>query len=1204
MYVSVPGPPASPGGPPTYTRRTRTFESSDPFGPTLRSEEVIRPEDVADYLAANPEVNSPARFLAALPPEFKQNWILMSRSESLQTGTAQSPRILLPSADARFVFTVGMTEHSSYPGSHHNAIEFMQWDAIEKNFRFHEIAVPPVGTTIPAMGVVSARPRGVSVDDAKCSKCHSTRNVLNLNRAVTPPVPGSTHGTDGIPPGSIPHYVKNKPNWDAYDSWGGMLPFNRDRIYQGAVEAAAFRKTLNLWTWSTSDTARQVIEQLELQPSGVPPAHAIKRDRTGGHINFGFDPGFNPDPAIAVPPVVVEPLITGPPIETPSGTSISPPGTATRPGTYSFNGASGTSSSNVTQGGAFVTLHHSRIPTSDEGRGVRLFDALGGLAGTLNQERIADELINHRFATGSVPIDVRPVALAISSGCVTRPDDLAAPGTPARTFFDQRNGFDNPLNPIRSFASLEADTRARRQNLPRRKADIQRLNLTRGGDPYLVGPTNGQIEAYGGDTSSGVTILVERIRGEVFRRYKDDGTLGSGFPLDPITGALTDREFYETGLRENTKITLFRYFLEPLGVSVDKWSMNVRGRSRAYNFADVFERYISTMNDVVGNSYLGHVAANPSDCTSLINGSRAEWSRLPAPTDVPKYTDVQRVFNKSCVECHGGLRYPPYENYGAFFDLSENETPDTIAMPLATRLTRPHSIASPFATDILNRITATNEDCSPPGTPITGLRLMPCGGPRLSQVDIETIRRWIDGGRLYSEGDPHIKTIDGVNYDFQSAGEFTLLRDENFEVQARQTAVETEFPLPPNPHTGLSSCVSVNTAVAVRIGPHRITYQPNLEGLQLRIDGKLTKMSAEGVPLLSGGRIIETAAAGGLQIEAPGGTVVIITPGWWDYYRLWYLNLDARHVRASEGIMGAIAPQNWLPALPDGSVLGPRPIDLHQRYVDLHQTFANAWRVTDTTSLFDYAPGTSTKTFTIESWPEENPQSCRIPQDIESPPRKPPLKPLKLEEAQQHCKALVAEDRRANCVQDVMVTGESGFAKTYLATEKIERNRVPTAPRLISPENEQTGLQKTVVFMWKQATDPDGDPVTYRHCVWAVDTMPTEENCQKVLPHQMAWVSGDVLYIGLAGLGGSGLILGTLTPWRKKRQGLLSLLAGILLIGTLVSSCSLLEMTTGTDALTRKVQGLDSGRAYFWKVIAQDDKGGSSESETWRFTTK
>jgi hypothetical protein len=205
-------------------------------GDVLAANEIIRPEDLDTYVRARTDL-TPARFLAALPPEFKLNWILMSRSESLQTGTAQSPRILLPSADGRFVFTIGMRTHSSYPGAHPNAIEFMQWDAVQKNFRFHEVILQDIlqmDADGDGIGVIPPRPRAVRIDDDKCSKCHSTRNVLN---------PGTTAGTDGLPPRSIP--AKNKPNWDAYDSWAGMLSFNRDRIYQGSVEAGAFRRIFN-----------------------------------------------------------------------------------------------------------------------------------------------------------------------------------------------------------------------------------------------------------------------------------------------------------------------------------------------------------------------------------------------------------------------------------------------------------------------------------------------------------------------------------------------------------------------------------------------------------------------------------------------------------------------------------------------------------------------------------------------------------------------------------------------------------------------------------------------------------------------------------------------------------------------------------------------------------------------------------------------
>src|SRR5262249_46016262 len=124
----------------------------------------------------------------------------------------------------------------------------------------------------------------------------------------------------------------------------------------------------------------------------------------------------------------------------------------------------------------------------------------------------------------------------------------------------------------------------RSTNLPRRKADIQKFNFVRTNDPYIfLGETeNGLIQQYGGpnpDTS------LNRVRREVFRRpllelgFRDSTAMG---------GIYVDRELYS---QNTTTVALFRYFLEPLGVSVDKWSMNVRGRSRAYTFADVFGSY-------------------------------------------------------------------------------------------------------------------------------------------------------------------------------------------------------------------------------------------------------------------------------------------------------------------------------------------------------------------------------------------------------------------------------------------------------------------------------------------------------------------------------------------------------------------------------------------------------------------------------------
>ena len=147
----------------------------------------LTPTGINTYLTGvGSSVNTAAKFVAALPQAFRENWILMTRSESLQTGTSDFPRILLMNQNATAAFTLGLAEHSSYPGAHPNAIEYMQWDAAEKNFRFHEIILAPIGQ----MGTVAPRTRQIAEDDSKCSKCHSTQNVLN-----TSSLPGLSRST-------------------------------------------------------------------------------------------------------------------------------------------------------------------------------------------------------------------------------------------------------------------------------------------------------------------------------------------------------------------------------------------------------------------------------------------------------------------------------------------------------------------------------------------------------------------------------------------------------------------------------------------------------------------------------------------------------------------------------------------------------------------------------------------------------------------------------------------------------------------------------------------------------------------------------------------------------------------------------------------------------------------------------------------------
>jgi hypothetical protein len=294
-----------------------------------------------------------------------------------------------------------------------------------------------------------------------------------------------------------------------------------------------------------------------------------------------------------------------------------------------------------------------------------------------------------------------------------------------------------------------------------------------------------------------------------------------------------------------------------------------------------------------------------------------------------------------------------------------------------------------------------------------------------------------------TNGDPHIKTVDGTHYDFQSAGEFTLLQDGSaMEIQARQTPISGASPIP-NGHTGLTSCVSINTAVSARVGAYRVTYQPNISGkpdpsgMQLRINGVLTDINAlQSVNLGSGGRVAKAAAGNGIDIDFPDGTSMTAIPLWWSSQSKWYLNLSVYQTPATEGVMGLVQ-AGWLPALPDGSSLGSKPASLAQRYIDLNQTFADAWRVTNASSLFDYAPGTSTATFTNKEWPPEASSPCIVPES-------PQVTPIDWDRAFEACAKVVDKANRHNCAFDVAATGEFGFVEAWLLTQKFDREATKT----------------------------------------------------------------------------------------------------------------------------------------------------------------
>lgn len=294
-----------------------------------------------------------------------------------------------------------------------------------------------------------------------------------------------------------------------------------------------------------------------------------------------------------------------------------------------------------------------------------------------------------------------------------------------------------------------------------------------------------------------------------------------------------------------------------------------------------------------------------------------------------------------------------------------------------------------------------------------------------------------------NRGDPHLTTTNGVAYDFQAAGEFTALRntDTGFEVQTRQTPVQTSFIPGTNPYTGLAGCVALNTAVAVRVGKHRITYQPgksaNMEGLALRIDGKLVDPGSRDIDLGRGRLTIVAAPRGnGFDIALDDGTRLIVTPEFWASEGHWYLNIEVVNTPAREGTMGLITASNWLPMHPDGTATGARPASLAARHAQLNGRFAEAWRVTPATSLFDYAAGTSTATFTDRNWPPRPGTACTVRSTVPAIPvaNRPPLKGTSLAAAKKICARIEDSAAKRACIFDATVMGDPGVGAAYQRT--------------------------------------------------------------------------------------------------------------------------------------------------------------------------
>ncbi|WP_194924196.1 VWD domain-containing protein [Catenulispora pinisilvae] len=257
-------------------------------------------------------------------------------------------------------------------------------------------------------------------------------------------------------------------------------------------------------------------------------------------------------------------------------------------------------------------------------------------------------------------------------------------------------------------------------------------------------------------------------------------------------------------------------------------------------------------------------------------------------------------------------------------------------------------------------------------------------------------------GASCSTGDPHFTTFDGRQYDFQTVGEFVLAKADGIEVQARQAPLFD------------SRLASVNSAVGLRVGSDRLSFamqDQDQDGIRIQLNGVDIVPSTDPLTLPGGGTLV-VADDGQFETRWPDGTEARI--GTMSSWGLSLVVVPSTTLRGkTQGLLGNYDgdPSNDL-VTGAGQVLADPPDPKL-----LFGPFADSWRVTDTTSLLPYPPGTDTATFTDKTFPDK-------------PVTLADLDPARVAEARALCRALGVTDspQLEACVLDVALSGQPAFA--------------------------------------------------------------------------------------------------------------------------------------------------------------------------------
>lgn len=275
-----------------------------------------------------------------------------------------------------------------------------------------------------------------------------------------------------------------------------------------------------------------------------------------------------------------------------------------------------------------------------------------------------------------------------------------------------------------------------------------------------------------------------------------------------------------------------------------------------------------------------------------------------------------------------------------------------------------------------------------------------CPDPDDDGEDEPAIPRCSGGDESCAEtnGDPHLRTFDGLRYDFQAAGEFVAAqstKDDQLIVQVRQVPWYK------------SRLASVNESIAMQVGSDRVEVRMDGYKPRLIINSKEVDLKNHDLP--GGGTV--TSQSKYIGVTWPDGSKVYLrTIGSFGLHTV--VKPAAKYKGLLKGILGDADgnPSNDLRTQNNSDAIEPV-------FEQLYPAYADSWRVSSESSLFTYRPGESTETYTDRDFPDAEATAENI---------------AGREAAEAMCRRLgvTQPDVLQNCIVDLAITGRPEFAYT------------------------------------------------------------------------------------------------------------------------------------------------------------------------------